>query len=83
MTVTQTIPFDDTPAYEAVATIVSRSGRTRPVSVRDTIASYRTAAPGSSLSDEELVRLIVRAATGRTKAVHFDGAAKHRAIPLG
>lgn len=83
MAVTQPIPFDDAPAYEAVSTIVSRSGRTRPVSVRETIATYRKAIPGSSLSDEELVKLIVRAATGRTKAVHFDGTPKHRAIPLG
>ena len=74
---------DATPAYETVAAIVSRSGWSRPVSVRQTIAAYRAASPGSSLSDEELVRLIVRAATGRTSAVHFDGTGVERTAQLG
>lgn len=71
------------PAYETVAAIVSRSARSRAVSVRQTIAAYRAARPGSSLSDEELVELIVRAATGRTSAVHFDGKGGERVGPLG
>lgn len=76
-------PADATPAYETVAAIVSRGGRSQPVSVMRTIAAYRAASPGSSLSDEELVRLIVRAATGRTSAVHFDGKGIERAAPFG
>ena len=78
------VPITDAiPAYETVTAIVSRFGKSRAVSVRQTIAAYRAACPGSSVSDEELVTLIVRAATGRTSAVHFDGKGVERVEPLG
>lgn len=71
------------PDYEAVSDIVSRSGSNGTVSVRQAIRRFRSAHPASRLSDEELTRLIVQAAIGRTSAVHFDGKLAQPTLPLG
>jgi hypothetical protein len=59
-------------AYRIVNTIVSRSVAGATVSTRDAIVACRAEAPDCALTDEELVRLLVAEAIGRSRSVEFD-----------
>lgn len=72
MPASQTIASLDSDAYDAVFTALLEYHPNDTISTRTVLRDVRRLAPGCAYSDEEMVALIVRLATGTTMAVSFD-----------
>lgn len=66
------VESSDFETYHAVSTVLSHFGAHDTVSTRATLQAIRWMAPLCHDTDEELIKLIVTLATGRTMGVAFD-----------